>query len=450
MINRVGSSDSSSRVNKFPRRIWIVAIYLLNLHTNDIMAEQDKMKIATNTPTSEKQRFAILDVLRGLALMGIALANFPEFGLWTFLSSNEQAAMSTAPIDKVVRFLQYLLVDGKFYTIFSILFGIGFSLILAHHGRRLFLRRMVILVVIGFLHLMFIWSGDILLLYAIGGLLLTLFVKMTDRRLLLIAVSLIVLPIALDALTEFAGVDFARPFYEKWWTVAVANGITEQNFATWLRDADSYGEVFAFLQQGACERMWEFVEGHRLPKVLGLFIIGYLLGKHRLYSRLQELPLRRILLLSLSIALPTSLLYAWSATGGHPWGRTAHAMLYAVSVIPMALSYVVAVCMLYCHRPAASLWSWLAAPGRMALSCYISQSLIGAFLFYGIGMSLGLSLGLVYIELVALSVFLFQIVLCRCWLRYFRFGPLEWLWRLFTYGHYFPITDAKNVGKTAR
>lgn len=347
--------------------------------------------------------------------------------------------MPTAAIDKAVRFLQYLLIDGKFYTIFSVLFGIGFSLILAHHGRRLFVRRMAILVAIGFLHLMFIWSGDILLLYAIGGLLLTLFVKMTDRRLFAIAVSLILIPIALDALTEFGGIEFARPFYEKWWAVATANGITEANFATWLRDADSYSEVFAFLQQGACERMWEFVEGHRLPKVLGLFIMGYLIGKHRLYARLHELPLRRMLLLSLGVALPTSLLYAWSATTGHPWGRTVHAALYAVSVIPMALSYAVAVCMLYRHCPDRSVWSWLAAPGRMALSCYIGQSLIGVFLFYGIGLGLGLSMGLVYIELSAIVVFLLQIVLCRCWLHYFRFGPLEWLWRLATYGHYFPI-----------
>ena len=214
--------------------------------------DEEGREKGANNPTSEKQRFAILDVLRGLALMGIALANFPEFALWTFLGSDEQAAMSTASIDQTVRYVQYLLVDGKFYTIFSILFGIGFSLILAHHGRRLFLRRMAILVVIGFLHLMFIWSGDILLLYAIGGLLLTLFVKMTDRRLLAIAVSLIVIPVVLDALTEFAGVDFAGPFYEQWWAVAAANGITEGNFATWLRNADSYGEVFVFLQQGAC------------------------------------------------------------------------------------------------------------------------------------------------------------------------------------------------------
>lgn len=390
-------------------------------------------------PTGDKERFAILDVLRGLALMGIALANFPEFGLWTFLSHDEQAVMPTAAVDGTVRFLQYLLVDGKFYTIFSLLFGIGFSLILAHHGRRLFLRRMAILVAIGFLHLMFVWSGDILLLYAVGGLLITLFVKVSDRQLLVFAILLILLPVALDALTEFAGIGFAQLLYDRWWAVAAANGITEENFATWLRDSDSYGEVFAFLQQGAIERMWEFVEGHRLPKVVGLFVMGYLIGKHRLYARLAELPLRKVLACSLCLGLPTSLLYAWSATAGHPWGQTVHALLYAVSVIPMALSYVALVCLLYLHRGDTAVFRWVAAPGRMALSCYIGQSLIGIFLFYGIGLGFGLSLGLVYIELTALAVFLFQVLLCRLWLRYFRFGPLEWLWRLATYGHYFPI-----------
>ena len=390
-------------------------------------------------PTTERQRHVILDALRGLALMGIALANFPEFGLWTFLSSKEQMAMPTASADEIVRFLQYLLVDGKFYTIFSLLFGIGFSLILARHGRRLFVRRMLILVGIGFLHLMFIWSGDILLLYAIGGLLLTLFVGLKDKGLMVMALSLILIPIGLDALTEFQGVDFAGPFYQQWWRVAEAQGIHEDNFASWLRDAHSYQEMFAFLLQGACERMWEFVEGHRLPKVVGLFILGYLVGKHRLYARLQDLPLKRLFWPLLLLALPLSMLYAWSATNGHPWGRTVHSLLYAVSVIPMAVVYIIGVCLAYLRHPNAVAFRCLAAPGRMALTNYISQSLIGVLLFYGVGFGLGTSFGLIHIELTALTVFLLQIVLSLLWLRYFRFGPLEWLWRLLTYGRYFPI-----------
>ena len=259
-------------------------------------------------PTTERQRYLILDALRGIALMGIALANYPEFALWTFLGGEEQAAMPTAAIDRVVRYLQYMLVDGKFYTIFSILFGIGFSLILERHGRRLFVRRVMILLVIGFLHLMFIWSGDILLLYAVGGLLLTLFIGLKDKILLVLALALILIPVGLDAITEFGGVDFASPFYQAWWNQAEIQGINEDNFASWLRDAHSYDQVFAFLTQGAYERIWEFVEGHRLPKVVGLFILGYLIGKHRLYTRLQDIPLRSIVLCTAVFALPISAL----------------------------------------------------------------------------------------------------------------------------------------------
>ena len=230
-------------------------------------------------PTTEKQRYQILDLLRGFFLIGIALANFPEFALWSFLSPAEQAAMPTAAVDRVARFVQYLLVDGKFYTIFSLLFGVGFSLILARHGRRLFVRRMLLLMVIGFLHLMFIWSGDILLLYAVGGLLLTLFVGFTDRQLAM------------------------------------------------------------------------------------------------LFRRHQHLVLFR----------------------------------------------------------------WLAAPGRMALSNYISQSLLGVALFYGLGLGLGTSFGFVHAEMTALACFVVQTVCSLVWLRFFLFGPLEWLWRMLTYGRYFPI-----------
>lgn len=397
----------------------------------------------TMGPTVGRERHVVLDALRGLALLGIALANFPEFGLWTFLSSEAQSLQPTATADSIVRFLQYMLVDGKFYTIFSLLFGIGFALFLSRHSRGRFIRRMVLLLLIGALHLLFIWSGDILLLYAIGGLLLTLFVNCKDCTLLWMAGALILLPVGLDALTEFCGVDFAAPFYAAWWKEASAQGITEENFAVWLRDADSYPQMFAFLCQGAYERIWEFVGGHRLPKVLGLFMLGYLMGKHYLYARLTELPLVSFLRMCTLPALLMSGFYAWSATNGHPWGLTIHSLLYAVSVIPLAFCYVAAFCLLLVRnaerRQPSAFFVMLAAPGRMALTNYISQSLIGILLFYGVGFGLGTQFGLIYIELTAFIVFLMQILLSRLWLRYFRFGPLEWLWRICTYGQYFPL-----------
>lgn len=106
-------------------------------------------------PVTERQRYIILDALRGFALLGIAIANFPEFSLWTFLSEEATAAMPTAHVDGVVRWAEYLLVDGKFYTLFSLLFGIGFSIIIGNaekrgaNGFRIFYRRMTVLLVMG-------------------------------------------------------------------------------------------------------------------------------------------------------------------------------------------------------------------------------------------------------------------------------------------------------------
>ena len=394
----------------------------------------------TKGPTTEKERYVVLDALRGLALLGIALANFPEFGLWTFMSGEAQQTLPLSGGDGVVRFIQYWLVDGKFYTIFSILFGIGFSIILSRRSAGLFYRRMAILLVIGLLHLLFVWNGDILSLYAVAGMLLPLFTRLSNRALLIVAASLILLPVGLEAYAEWRGTDFAAPLYEAWWRQANSSGITEENFASWLHDADSYGGMFEFLKQGAIERMWEFVSGHRLPKVLGLFLIGYYIGRNRLYARIDELRklLRKGWFWTIVWGLVTSFVYAWSATHGHPWGAAIHAVLYAVSVVPLGVAFILTV----------ALWLkpfvWLRSAGRMALTCYIGQSLIGILLFYGIGFGFGTHCSLSVIEIIAIMAFLSEVMVCSLWLRRFRFGPLEWIWRMLTYGERIAITKKNH------
>ena len=151
------------------------------------------MNKASNTQAvgPVKKRFVVLDALRGFALFGIILANFPEFSLWTFQTPEALEQLPSPAIDRVLRFLLYVFVDGKFYTIFSILFGIGFCIIIGNimrrsplgpdgkpqtrHGFLIFYRRMTVLAIIGLCHLLLIWSGDILLLYALMGMLLPLF-----------------------------------------------------------------------------------------------------------------------------------------------------------------------------------------------------------------------------------------------------------------------------------
>lgn len=404
-------------------------------------------KIASLTPTTEKQRYITLDTLRGFALLTIILANFPEFGLWTFLSTEERQLMTTAEADGVVLFLQYFLIDGKGYTLFSLLFGCGFSIILEHayqrggNGVRLFYRRMFFLLLIALCHLMFIWSGDILCLYALMGMLLPLFHNMSDKKLLFSAGLLLLIPVLIDIFRQASGISLATPIYEAWWSKANSLGINDGNFATWLRDADSYGAMFAFLQQGSIERMWEFVDGNRLFKVLGLFILGYAIGRNKLYARLPELKpqLKKVLAISAVVGIPSSLLYAYDSVCGHPYGIALHSLLYLVSVLPMAFCYLTLWCLLSISHPSAVIMKVFAKPGRMALTNYIAQSIFGIIIYYGIGFGLGLSQGLYEIELTAAVVFIIQILLSTAWMHYFRFGPLEWIWRMLTYCRWLPL-----------
>jgi uncharacterized protein len=338
----------------------------------------------------EKKRYVILDALRGFAILGIILANFPEFSLWTFSDPSGWTAT-----DKVTRAVQTFLVDGKFYTLFSLLFGMGFSIQLANaEGKlRTFYRRMSVLLVIGLLHLMLLWSGDILMLYAVCGMILPLFRKLPTRKILYAAAGFLTLPVLCDALI---GTRLADPLEAEQWRICGLYGITEANFGSWLADARSYREVLQFLHQGAVERMWEFVSSHRYFKVMGLFL----------------------------------------------WGRTAHAVSYLLSVYPMGFAYAAGFCLLFDRQPQGAGWKLLSYPGRMACTNYLGQSVFGILLFYGIGLGLGGRVGLLGTEAIALAVYAFQICFSLLWLSRFKYGPVEWVWRMLTYGKRLPMRKA--------
>lgn len=399
------------------------------------------------SPVKTSERFIILDALRGFALLGICMANFPEFSLYTFLSPEAAASMPTAVQDKITRYLLYIFVDGKFYTLFSLLFGLGFSIIIRNaerkgvNGFRIFYRRMGMLMLFGLLHLMFIWSGDILLLYALLGMLLPFFRQVPDKKLLGWALFFLILPIGVDLVCEITRTNLALPFIRLQETYCAEYGINGTNFAYWLHDAEDYGTVFQFLVQGACVRMQEFIIGNRYFKVLGLFLVGFYIGRNRIYADLEGRKnlLVKVCRLGLIIGLPCSLLYAWSSMGGHPLSDTLHSLFYFISVYPLGFAYAAGLCLLYLRVKSLSIWKWLAAPGRMALTNYIGQSVIGMFLFYGIGLGWGSTIGLLQTEVIVLVVFLFQMLFSRLWLSGFKFGPLEWIWRMLTYGKWLAI-----------
>ena len=414
--------------------------------------ESESTASHTAIPVKSSERYVILDVLRGLALLGIALANFPEFSSYSFLPVEATDAMPTAGIDRIVHCLQYIFIDGKFYTTFSLLFGIGFSIIIANamkrgaNGFHIFYRRMSVLLLIGFLHLMFLWSGDILMLYALLGMLLPLFRNASNKVLLRWAFVLLAIPVAVDFIVELSGIYPSAPVVELQQFYCAIYGFTVENFAYWLRDAEHYSEIFKFLIQGALVRVQEFIDGNRYFKVMGLFLLGFYIGRNRFYADLKsrKTQLKHLALYGFIVGMPLSFLYAWSAMNGRPLGLGTHAVLYFASVFPLVFAYIAAICFCYLSRPQWKIFRFCAMPGRMALTNYIGQSVFGMLLFYGIGLGFGAGVGLVYVVMIATGVWIMQALFSGIWLRYFQFGPLEWIWRMLTYGKVFKLVKDRN------
>ncbi|MDR1115911.1 MAG: DUF418 domain-containing protein [Tannerella sp.] len=399
-------------------------------------------------PVGSSERYMIPDILRGIALLGICLANFPEFSLYTFQKKEVVEAMPTAGIDHIIKYVQHVFIDGKFYSLFSFLFGMGFTIIMSNllkkgvTGYLIFYRRMAILAFIGFLHLMFLWSGDILLLYALIGMLLPLFRNMPGKKLILFSAALIFFPVVMEALKVIFRFDPAVPVIKATQYFNLKSGITDDNFGTWLRDGKNYTDVLKFTLPGAFIRCREFIDGHRVFKVLGLFLLGLYAGRNRMYAdpEANRALLKNLRRYGFLIGLPVSCYYAWSALNQNPLGPVGHSAAYALSVVPMSLAYVASICLWYMKNKELPFFRLLAAPGRMALTNYIGQSAAGMVIFYGTGFGLGATMGLVYVEIVAASLFFLQVLCSYAWLKHFRFGPLEWLWRMFTYGKRLKLT----------
>ena len=396
-----------------------------------------------NGPVNPSERYVILDVLRGIALLGICLANYPEFSLYTFQENAVVEAMPTASIDRIWRYFHYIFIEGKFYSIFSLLFGVGFAIIISNiaknqRGFSVFYRRMSILTIFGLLHLLLLWAGDIVALYALLGFLLPLFRNIPDRKLLIISALFLLFPVAMDTFKILTDHRFSLmiPIEKALQYFNARNGIDDGNFSVWLLEGTTYADVLKFNLSGSFIRCQEFIEDNRVFKVLGLFILGLYIGRNRMYARLNEYApvLKSIRNYGFLAGLPISCLLAWNAVNGRPLGLIAGSAINALSVLPMSLAYVSSICLWYIKNQDAKLFKIIAAPGRMALTNYIGQSAIGMIIFYGVGFKLALSTGLVHVELIAAGVFMFQILFCNLWLRYFRFGPLEWIWRVMTYG----------------
>lgn len=403
--------------------------------------------MSTPLPVQQHERSEILDCLRGFALLGIFLANSAVFSLYMFQSPEKIQAMPTAVPDEILTYFHFTFIDGKFYSLFSLLFGIGFSIILNRNqqaGRNalgIFYRRLLILAIIGLLHTFLLWDGDILFVYAVCGVFLPLFRNCKDHTLLIWWVALILSPILLDAIIVMTNgawrpavfiADFAQQVDSRY-------GINPDNFSTWLVDRTDYKSMHEFLQGGFLWRWENLIGSNRLPKVIGLFILGLYVGRNAIFVNLEAnyTLLKRVQRWGFIVGLPASIAFAWFELDAYHLPKPAallDTLFYALSVVPLSLAYTTTFCLLWLKPDWKKRLMIFAPAGRMALTNYIMQTLIGITLYYGIGFGLGAQFGPTLFFPIAIAVFIIQIPISKLWLSYFRFGPLEWIWRMLTYG----------------
>ena len=386
--------------------------------------------------TPPRERIPALDVLRGVAVAGILFANVLVFFGLVFLPAERAAALPTAAIDGMVRFLERVLVEGKFYSIFSLLFGIGFGLQLARGSEAAlprFRRRLRILLAIGAVHAFLIWSGDILMLYALLGFTLPWFARRPDRELLRWAAVLLAIPTVLYAValgiwalvgTGHAPSSAAVPagflaILER----MGAGGVKDAFIGNLLMVAGRWADLFATM---------------RFPKVLGMFVLG--LWTVRTGLALSPSSQRPLLvkwsLLGLSVGLPANLLAAWAS---QHWsylppasGALFGVAMQAVGIPMLALGYAATVGLLMVDG--RRLMMVFAPLGRMALTNYLMHSVICVVLSYGFGFGLWWRIGASTAVAIAAAIIVIQVPLSAWWLSRYRFGPVEWVWRRLTYG----------------
>jgi uncharacterized protein len=380
-----------------------------------------------------------LDAVRGAAVLGILLANVIAMAGFPFLPPDHYRSLPLADWHPIAHFMVLLLVEAKFYSLFSLLFGVGFAVFVQRaaargtDAARLFKRRLTGLLIIGLVHTFLIWMGDILATYAIIGFALVPFLRKDDRTVLRWAAAMLILPIALYALLMVVAWAASMP--------AQPSGAAGGPPPILLQAAAGFaaGGYWEVLKGNAILTAAQIVRRFLLmffPRVFGMFLLGFYIGRRNLFADLdghRDL-LWRVLIWGAAIGLPLSFIGA--QLEGRSMGTPGMAGLLettvkSVGVPALSLAYAAGLCLVFAR--ARGLRRAFAAPGQLALTNYLLHSVAALAIFYGIGLGLMGRVPLVIVLGGAVAVFLLQMVASRIWLAYAVFGPVEWLWRVFTY-----------------
>jgi uncharacterized protein len=394
-------------------------------------------------PIAAKERVLEIDILRGFALFGVLLVNFSSPTLGGFTYGDGKG------LDYWVYWTVDTIFQHKFILLFSLLFGLGFAIQMGRAQSRganfssIYLRRLVILLMIGLLHAFFVWKGDILHSYAILGVFLILFQTCSNKLLLAVAALSLAVGASNDSISNLLGLSQAPP---------MSGGIP----ATELYTNTPYAELVWIRMTGLAQVLTHLSSYVASMDVFGMFLLGLYVGRRRLLADIKG-----------NMRLIRTVMWSGLAIGiiGRGWDFASRVGVILVpggadgsSVLLHFLSSPTLAAFVKLYRdPALSLFyastlailltnpRWrnhlrpLGSFGRTALTQYLMQSLIGVGLFYGSGLALYGKLGFTEGIGVVFLVFIIQVALSSWWLTRFQFGPMEWVWRSLTYATVQPI-----------
>ncbi|MCA0132739.1 DUF418 domain-containing protein [Winogradskyella alexanderae] len=399
------------------------------------------MNQSTNHPVLKKDRIIALDILRGLAILGILIMNIQSFSMPGAAYLNPMAYGDITGINKWVWILSHVFADQKFMTIFSILFGAGVIIFTQNAERRsgksagLHYSRTFWLLIIGLIHAHFIWYGDILVSYALCGFLVYLFRKLKSKPLLIIGILFISVH---SLIYLFFGMSIGY-----WPEASVAE---TQN--SWLppiealqQEINAYTGSFSeqMAQRSASAFMLEtfvFLTTF-LWRAGGLMLVGMAFYKWGIISASKSKAFYvRGWLISWLIGLPIiiyGLIQLFANNWSMEYGMFLGSQYNYWGSLFVSFGYICIIMLFVKSEKFKRLKSRLAAVGRMALTNYLMQSILCIFIFYGIGFALFGEIDRTVQIVIVIAIWLLQLWWSKPWLKKYLFGPFEWLWRSLSY-----------------
>lgn len=376
------------------------------------------------------QREITPDVLRGFALLGILIVNIQFIALNVSEGARGQWAIGIG--NSTATFIIAAIFAGKFYLLFSFLFGYSSSYIIKDNkaNRTRWIKRSLLLILIGILHFTFLWHGDILFVYGLFGLLLTLFFFRTDKTLkiwsrVIFSISLVL--VLLVGVLVYIG---ERYFPEESFQSSSDSKLDQvlQN-GTFLQAVPARLELWVYgVSSGV------FLQG-------GLAFAAFLLGVRLARAKFLSAPFdndqnSRLMKRALLIGLPLQILAAAVLVQNESKPDPSEA-IYLLSLFTgfmaaplLSIFYVALIRKLIAQKPASVLW--MAAAGRISLTVYVMQSVITSIIFGPWGLGLYQRLQTWTVLLLAAGIWLMLVYLATLWLKRFKQGPLEWLLALIT------------------